>query len=108
MVLEIRGYIQLRGNNPLDAVVTGTHHKAYLVANLALKDGPQAAADHYDIGLASVHGAMTFYYDHEAAINESIRAAHELWRFRRAQLRATMPDETPVKINVSPVTEPQR
>ena len=93
MVLEIREYIQLRGNNPLDAVVTGTHHKAYLVANLALKDGPQAAADHYDIGLASVHGAIAFYYDNEAAINESIRAARELGGKLGARSAQTVLDE---------------
>lgn len=78
MVLEIREYVQLRGSNPLDAVVTGTHHKACLVANLALQDGPQAAADHYKIGLASVHGAIAFYYENEAAIKSAIRAAREL------------------------------
>lgn len=50
------------------AVIVGTHHKAYLVANLALKDGPQAATDHYCIDLANVHGAMAFYHDNEAAI----------------------------------------
>lgn len=93
MVLEIREYIQLRGNNPLDAVVTGTHHKAYLVANLALKDGPQAAADHYDIGLASVHGAIAFYYDNEAAINESLRAARELGGKLGARSAQTVLDE---------------
>ena len=93
MVLEIREYIQLRGNNPLDAIVTGTHHKAYLVANLALKDGPQAAADHYDIGLASVHGAIAFYYDNEAAINESIRAARELGGKLGARSAQTVLDE---------------
>lgn len=93
MVLEIREYIQLRGNNPLDAVVTGTHHKAYLVANLALKDGPQAAADHYDIGLASVHGAIAFYYDNEATINESILAARELGEKLGARSAQTALDE---------------
>ena len=45
MVVEIREHIKLRGDNPLDATVAGTHYKAYLVANLALNDGPQAAAD---------------------------------------------------------------
>jgi uncharacterized protein (DUF433 family) len=78
MVLEIREHIELRGDNPLDVVIAGTHHKAYLVANLALKDGPQAAADHYGISLANVHGAMAFYYDNEAAINAAIRTAREL------------------------------
>ena len=35
----MRERINLRGNNSLEAVVAGTHYKAYLVANLALKDG---------------------------------------------------------------------
>ena len=48
------------------AVIAGTHHKAYLTANLALNDGPQAAAEHYRIPLATVHGAMAFYFDNEA------------------------------------------
>ncbi len=60
------------------AVIVGTHHKAYLVANLALKDGPQAAADHYRIRLANVYGAMAFYHDNEAAIKEAICQAREL------------------------------
>ena len=74
MVLEIREDIEIRGNDHLEVAVAGTQHKAYLVANLALKDGPQAAADHYRIPLANVHGAMAFYYDNEAAIPQ----AHEL------------------------------
>ena len=78
MVLEIREHIELRGDNPLDVVIAGTHYKAYLVANLALKDGPQAAADHYGISLANVHGAIAFYYDNEAAINAAIHTAREL------------------------------
>ncbi len=78
MILEIREHIELRGNNPLEAAVAGTHHKAYLVANLALNDGPQAAVDHYRIPLAKVYGAMAFYYDNEAAIEEAIRQARKL------------------------------
>lgn len=78
MVLEIREHIQLRGDDPLDATVAGTHFKAYLVANLALNDGPQAAADHYRIPLAAVYGALVFYYDNEAAIDEAIQEAREL------------------------------
>ena len=78
MTLEIREHIELRGDNPLDATVAGTHYKAYLVANLALNDGPQAAADHYRIRLATVYGALAFHYDNEAAIDEAIREAREL------------------------------
>ena len=73
MVIEIREHIELRGNDPLEVAIAGTHHKVYLVANLALKDGPQAATDHYRIPLANVHGAMACYYDNEAAINAAIR-----------------------------------
>ena len=78
MVLTIREHIQLRGDDPLDATVAGTHYKAYLVANLALNDGPQAAADHYRLELAVVHGAISFYYDNETAIDEAIHEAREL------------------------------
>ena len=74
----IRDHIRLRGNDSLEVAVAGTQHKAYLVANLALKDGPLAAADHYRIPLANVHGAMAFYCDNEAAINAAIRQAREL------------------------------
>ncbi len=78
MVLAIRQHIQLRGDNPLDVTVAGTHYKAYLVANLALNDGPQAAADHYRIPLATVYSALAFRCDNEAAIDEAIRQAREL------------------------------
>ena len=78
MALEIREYIKLRGDNPLDATVAGTHFKAYLVANLALNDGPQAAAEHYRIPLATVYGALAFYCDYEVAIDEAIREAREI------------------------------
>ena len=67
MALEIRQHIELRGDNRLDARVSGTHYKAYLVANLALNDGPQAAAEHYCIPLASVYGELACYCDNEAA-----------------------------------------
>lgn len=59
-------------------MITGTHHKAYLVANLALNDGPQAAAEHYRLYLATVHAAMAFHYDNEAAIHEAIQEARKL------------------------------
>ena len=62
-------HIQLHGNNLLQATITGTQYKAYLVANLALKDAPQAAADHYRIPLEIVLSAMAFYDD--AFINEA-------------------------------------
>ncbi len=78
MVLEIREHLHYRGNDPLQVTVAGTRHKAYLVANLALQDGAQAAADHYGIDLANVYGTMAFYSDNEVAINKAIRQAREL------------------------------
>ena len=39
---------------------------------------PQAASEHYRIPLATVYGALAFYYDNEEAIHEAIRQAREL------------------------------
>ena len=66
------------GDDPLDATVAGTHFKAYLVANLALNDGPQAAAEHYRIPLPNVYGALDSHCDNESVIEEAIREAREL------------------------------
>ena len=73
MALVIRQYINLHGDNPLAATVAGTHFKAWLVANLALNDGPQATAERYRLPLADVYGALAFHYDNQAAIDEAIR-----------------------------------
>ena len=59
--------VGLRGDNSLDSTVVGTHYIAYLVANLALNGGPQAAADHNRTPLATVYSALAFYFDNEAA-----------------------------------------
>ena len=63
MIAAIRDHVELRGDDPLAAAVSGTQHKAYMVANLALNDGPQAAAEHYRMPLAAVYSALAFYYD---------------------------------------------
>ena len=42
MGLSLQEHIELRGDDPLKATIAGNQHKAYLVANLALKDGPHA------------------------------------------------------------------
>ena len=59
-------------------MIAGTHYKAYLVANLALNDGPLAAAEHYRLDLATVQAALAFYDDNEAAIHEAIQEARKL------------------------------
>ena len=78
MALAIRQHIELHGDNPLAATITGTHYKAYLVAHLALNDGPQASSEHYGIPLAKVYGALAFHCDNEEAIHEAVQAAREL------------------------------
>ena len=45
---------------------------------MALNDGPQAAAEHYDIQLATVYGALVCYCDNEAAIDEAIREVRKV------------------------------
>lgn len=79
MPVELKQHIELRGDDPLDAVIAGTTRiKAYLVANLAILDGVEAAATQYKISPAEVHGALAFYYDNEDAIREANEKAWEL------------------------------
>lgn len=72
MAIEIKQYVELHGNNPLDAVMGGRETKAYLVASLALNDGSEAAAEQYRLTLAQVHSAMAFHYDNADAIQAAI------------------------------------
>lgn len=59
MDIEIQDQVEISGDNRLETVVTGIHHKAYQVANLAMKDGPQTAA-HKGMPLVNVYGALAF------------------------------------------------
>ena len=81
MVLAIKQHIELRGDNPLDAVIAGTERvKVYLVANLAILDGIEAAIEQYkpfNLSHADVHAALVFYYDNEAAIQKANEEAME-------------------------------
>ena len=78
MALEVREHIELHGDDSLTAMIVGTRYKAYVVANLAFNDRPQASAEHYGIPLANVYGAMAFYDQNERAIEDAIRQAREL------------------------------
>ena len=78
MVLATKGHVIALTEDPLDATVEGTHYKAYLVANLAFNDGPEAAAKHYNLTLGQVHSAIAFHYDNQEAIRQSIEEMHEL------------------------------
>jgi hypothetical protein len=53
-------------------------NKAYLVANLAFNDSPEASAEQYRLTIAEVYSAMAFYRDNEEAIKSSLQAEREL------------------------------
>lgn len=78
MAIQLKHYVELRGDSPLNAVITGHHHKAYLVANLANLDSPNGSAKHYNLTLAEVYGAMAFYQENIGAIEEAIADARKL------------------------------
>jgi hypothetical protein len=71
MTIELKQHIELRGDNPLDAVIAETNLKAYLVANLAINDGAESSAAHYGLDLATIYAALMFHYDNEQAIREA-------------------------------------
>jgi hypothetical protein len=72
-MLKAIQYVELRGDNPLAAVITGTNQNVHLVANLALIDGVEAAAEQYALSIGQIHGALAYYYDNQEAIEQ----AHE-------------------------------
>lgn len=78
MAIQIKQYVEQVGSDPLDAVVSGRHHKAYLVANLALQDSPEASAEHYKLSLAEVYGTIAFYHENKESIEDSIKEARKL------------------------------
>jgi hypothetical protein len=71
MVAELKQHIELRGENPLDAVMVGSNLKVYLIASFALQEGVEAVAVEYDLTPAAVHAALTFHFDNEHAIHEA-------------------------------------
>ena len=77
MAVQLKQHIELRGDNPLDAVIVGTRYKAYLVANLAFNDWAEASAEHYRISLGAVYAAMSFYEDSREAIRQALDEAHQ-------------------------------
>jgi hypothetical protein len=77
MAVQLKQYIELRGDNPLDAVIVGTAKKAYLVASLALNDGAEAAADEDEMSVAEVYAALAFYHENEDSIQQALKAVRE-------------------------------
>lgn len=70
-MLKAIQYVELRGDNPLAAVIAGTNQNAHLVATLALIDGIEAAAEQYQLSIGQVHGALAYYYDNQEAIEQA-------------------------------------
>ena len=96
----MRERIELREDNPLRAVIAGSHYKAYLVANLAFNDGPQAAAaEQIRLDLATVQAAMAFYTENEAAIHEAIQDARRLGEQLGARWAEAVLDEMKARKN---------
>jgi uncharacterized protein (DUF433 family) len=60
------------------------------IAYLRLKQSLVSIAQDYELSLASVHGAMAYYYDHQAQIDlsiaESAAFADQLQQHRRSPL----------------------
>jgi uncharacterized protein (DUF433 family) len=77
MAVQLKQHIELRGDNPLDAVIDGTNLKAYLVANLAINDGAEASAEHYGLDLATIYAALTFHLDNKDAIAKALEEVRE-------------------------------
>lgn len=69
-MIELKQHIEIRTDDPLEAVISGTNANAHLVANLALRDGVDAAVAQYNLNYAQVHAAISFYYDYQDEIEE--------------------------------------
>lgn len=72
MALAIQSHVIALTDDPLEAVIEGSHYKAYLVANLAFNAGAEASATQYNLTLGQVYSAMAFYHDNNEAIQKSI------------------------------------
>lgn len=84
-------YIEMRGDDPLDAVVEGTEANAHLVAGNGLAWGVDHAAEQYHISTEMVLAAIKFYLDNREEIEaiykkdkaNSPSQAEELARIKR-------------------------
>lgn len=69
MPIKAKQYIELKGENPLRAVVRGTEANAHLVATNALVCGVSDTAEQYHMSEAQVYGAMAFYRENQELID---------------------------------------
>lgn len=73
--------IEFRGDNRSDAVTAGTQHNAYLAANLAFNDGPQAAAERY-MDVLAIPAAFMAIARHSHVQPQWQRYLSGYWTFR--------------------------
>jgi uncharacterized protein (DUF433 family) len=78
MTVKLIQHIQLCGYNPRQALIVGTNTKAYLVAQFALGWGIDAAIAQYGLNRATIHAAISFYYDNLLVLEET-HAQTEVW-----------------------------
>ena len=62
----------IRGGKPC---IVGTRIAVadVVLMHLRLGQSLEQIAGHYDIALAALHAAMTYYYDHQAAIDQAMQ-----------------------------------
>lgn len=68
------------------AVIRGTRFPVWSLVEYVLRGGmtPEEIVRDWDyLTLAQVHGALAYYYDHEAEIDRDIRENRSSWRRRR-------------------------
>ena len=81
MAVELKQHVELRGDDPLDAVIAGTTIKAWLVANFAMLNSVEEAVEQYRLSLGEIYSALSFYHDNADAIREANEEAlQKLWQ----------------------------
>ena len=70
MVAALKQHVELRENDPYDAVIKNTHLKAALVAQFALGWGIDEAVENYSLSPAEIYAALVFYHDNLEGIRQ--------------------------------------
>ena len=77
MEVKLEQYVELRGENPLRAVVNRTEFNAHLVASAALANGIDETVEQYGLSEAQVYGALAFYHENKTLIEQYRRESDE-------------------------------
>jgi hypothetical protein len=77
MKIKLEQYIELRGENPLRAVINGTEFNAHLVASAALTNGIDETVEQYGLSEAQVYGVLAFYHENKTLIEQYRRESDE-------------------------------